>query len=107
MQENPRVTFKQWLQHHSKSYSEDMEVHRSSLAELQLVIVDSCLDLSHVSHLSAVTPCLVSPAEKLVSLITMQEFEHRLAVWLDNAEFVREYNEKHTSHWVSRFSAAS
>lgn len=30
----------------------------------------------------------------------VQEFEHRLAVWLDNLEFIHAYNQKHTSHWV-------
>ena len=44
--------------------------------------------------------------ESLNSLTTVQEFEHRLAVWLDNAEFVREYNDKHTSHWVSCATAS-
>lgn len=36
----------------------------------------------------------------------MEEFEHRLAVWLDNADFIQEYNEKHTSHWVGLNSLA-
>ena len=37
----------------------------------------------------------------------MQEFEHRLAIWLDNADFVHAYNEEHTSHWVSLAQAAA
>lgn len=30
-----------------------------------------------------------------------QEFEHRFRVWLDNLEYILDYNSKHTSHWVS------
>jgi KDEL-tailed cysteine endopeptidase len=29
-----------------------------------------------------------------------QEYEHRLAVWLDNLRFAHEYNQRHTSHWL-------
>lgn len=35
-----------------------------------------------------------------------QEFEHRFAIWLDNLEFVHEYNQRHTSHWVRSLSRA-
>ena len=31
----------------------------------------------------------------------MQEYEKRFETWLDNLRFVREYNAKHASHWVS------
>lgn len=29
-----------------------------------------------------------------------QEYEHRFKVWLDNLEFIVEYNAKHATHWV-------
>jgi hypothetical protein len=35
-----------------------------------------------------------------------QEYEHRFKVWLDNLEFIIEYNAQHLSHWVSRVLAA-
>lgn len=31
----------------------------------------------------------------------MQEYEHRFAIWMDNLQYVIEYNAAHTSHWVS------
>lgn len=34
------------------------------------------------------------------SLTPLQEYEHRFQVWLDNLEYVVEYNAKHITHWV-------
>jgi hypothetical protein len=31
----------------------------------------------------------------------VQVVEDRFRVWLDNLQFIEDYNTKHTSHWVS------
>lgn len=33
-----------------------------------------------------------------------QEYEHRFKVWLDNLEFIVEYNAQHVTHWVRHCS---
>ena len=38
---------------------------------------------------------------RLIKTSSAQEYEHRFAVWLDNLDYIVEYNAEHTSHWVS------
>jgi len=37
---------------------------------------------------------------QLIKATSAQEYEHRFAVWLDNLDYIVEYNAEHTSHWV-------
>lgn len=37
----------------------------------------------------------------LTSFEFAQEFERRMAIWMDNLAYTVEYNKEHSSHWVS------
>jgi hypothetical protein len=79
-QANPRQAFWEWVARHDKSYSNNLEVgwHGYILQEFWF-----------------------ARPELTLWWWDVQEFEQRFQNWVNNLEYVLEYNSKHTSHWVS------
>jgi hypothetical protein len=80
-QAHPRQAFWQWMAKHKKVYANDLKVRPCPEPALP---VDAPRGLAH--------GCLRS---------FVQVVEDRFRVWLDNLQFIEDYNTKHTSHWVS------
>ena len=68
---------------------------KQSIAKLNLISQCCCLNCTVLNYELTTLLCTLH-YEHIV-----QEFEHRMAIWLDNMAYAVQYNKEHSKHWVS------
>lgn len=124
LQVDPRSAFSDWVARFERVYKDNVEVlppsaprlapewlqslpislhlmapsSSSVVAHMQIIALPQKACVHHVSAGTKVPYCCSAPMSW--PSFPPQEYEHRFKVWLDNLEFIVEYNAQHMSHWV-------